>query len=83
MPSQDGGKEWDCPTCGKDILFVCDCPKDDALGFGDILEQKGYDELDFRDRARQGLASAVVECRAFLTIPEVIQIVLDEFKREL
>lgn len=58
---------------------------DDAFGLGDILDEQmeqGYEEMVFRDQAMQSLANAVVECRQFLTIPEVIQIVLDVFKDE-
>lgn len=25
MPLQDGGTEWDCPVCGRDMLFDCRC----------------------------------------------------------
>lgn len=50
MPLQDGGKEWDCPQCGKDSLFDCVCgyhePRKVKKNTCYVCDGKGSGELD-------------------------------------
>lgn len=57
---QDGGTEWSCPHCGKDILFECKCREDEReRALSDYDHYRTTDRLDRENQTKSTKAGHV------------------------
>lgn len=49
----------------------------------EVEAEESVEELEFRDRAKQGLASAAVECSTFMSEADVMRLVLNALEDAL